>query len=271
MAYAKINSIEIAALAKIGNVAKAGFGKIVGVDVPCVAIDGVSNSKSIAFDGTNDHMTNAGNLTLDLGTYALWVKNTGGNGTYGMQTVFYVTGFFSMSLLFQLGTMHPSVTHPAAGTVNGLGVVDYSDDEWHFVAWTISGGGSGTENTLKLYSDGVLIKTLVATQTYPSSRVTAPIILGRMASCCYYTEANVDEVGIWSSALDADAIKQLYNCGAPIDLSSDSGNYNASGDLTHWWRMGDGDTHPTIEDAEGSYDLTMTNMASGDIEDEVPS
>ena len=35
--------------------------------------------------------------------------------------------------------------------------------------------------------------------------------------------------------------------------------------------MGDGDTYPTIEDNEGSIDLTMTNMASGDIETDVPS
>ena len=35
--------------------------------------------------------------------------------------------------------------------------------------------------------------------------------------------------------------------------------------------MGDGDSHPTIEDQVGSYDLTMTNMASDDIEDDVPS
>ena len=35
--------------------------------------------------------------------------------------------------------------------------------------------------------------------------------------------------------------------------------------------MGDGDTHPTIEDNAGSNDMTMTNMASGDIEEDVPS
>ena len=67
------------------------------------------------------------------------------------------------------------------------------------------------------------------------------------------------------------AIVQLYNSGAPIDLSADSGNYDNSGDLDYWWRMGDGDTFATIEDNEGSVDLTMTNMASDDIVDDVPS
>ena len=82
----------------------------------------------------------------------------------------------------------------------------------------------------------------------------------------------IDEVSIWKDIiLDADAVTQLYNSGAPIDLSADSGNYDNSGDLTYWWRMGDGDTYPTIEDNEGSNDLTMTNMISGDIETDVPS
>ena len=82
----------------------------------------------------------------------------------------------------------------------------------------------------------------------------------------------MDEWGFWDDvALDADAVTALYNSGEPIDLSADSGDYDNSGDLTHWWRMGDGDTFTTIEDNEGSNDMEMTNMTSGDIETDVPS
>ena len=80
----------------------------------------------------------------------------------------------------------------------------------------------------------------------------------------------MDEVAIWNTALDADAVEAIYNNGEPVDLS-DSGNYDNSGDLVHWWRMGDGDTYPTIEDNAGSNNMTMTNMASGDIELDVPA
>ena len=48
---------------------------------------------------------------------------------------------------------------------------------------------------------------------------------------------------------------------------------NISGypDLIGWYRMGDGDTYPTIQDNKGSNDATMTNMASDDIQTDVPS
>ena len=57
----------------------------------------------------------------------------------------------------------------------------------------------------------------------------------------------------------------MYNSGAPTDLSS------YSTPPTHWWRMGDGDSSPTITDQVGSYNLTMTNMDSADIVTDVPS
>ena len=66
-------------------------------------------------------------------------------------------------------------------------------------------------------------------------------------------------------------ISVLYNSGEPTNLAADSGSYTSSGDLTHWWRMGDGDTYPTITDNEGSEDGTMTNMTSGDLVEDVPS
>ena len=62
----------------------------------------------------------------------------------------------------------------------------------------------------------------------------------------------------------------LYNSRSPIDLQVDSDDYGSSGNLTHYYRMGDGDTYPTITDNEGSLDGTMTNMTSGDIQTEVP-
>jgi len=38
----------------------------------------------------------------------------------------------------------------------------------------------------------------------------------------------------------------------------------------HYWRMGDGDTYPTIQDNIGSLDFTMNNMTSADIVNDVP-
>ena len=88
----------------------------------------------------------------------------------------------------------------------------------------------------------------------------------------YYMNGNIDEIAIWKDkVLTASEVTALYNSGAPIDLSSDSGDYVSSDDLDHWWRMGDGDSFATIEDNVGSYDFTMTNMASEDIVTDVPT
>ena len=70
--------------------------------------------------------------------------------------------------------------------------------------------------------------------------------------------------------LSAAEVTQLYNSGVPTNLAADEGGYASSADLTHWWRMGDEDTYPTITDNAGSINGTMTNMTSGDIVEDVP-
>ena len=163
------------------------------------------------------------------------------------------------------------VVHPATGSFWDNST-DIADQAWHHIALTIAGGGSGAENTGTIYIDGAAVSTTTRTATYTAPSGT--IKVGGNFSSSYWLDGNLDEIGIWDNvALDANAIVQLYNSGAPIDLSSDSGDYTSefASALTHWWRMGDGDTHPTITDNQGSLDLTMTNMASGDIVEVVPS
>ena len=45
---------------------------------------------------------------------------------------------------------------------------------------------------------------------------------------------------------------------------------SASANLLSYYRMGDGDTFPTISDNKGSVDATMINMTAGDFEADVP-
>ena len=44
-------------------------------------------------------------------------------------------------------------------------------------------------------------------------------------------ETQYNDFAIWDVALDADAITAIFNSGTPIDLTSDSGNYDNSADL----------------------------------------
>lgn len=73
----------------------------------------------------------------------------------------------------------------------------------------------------------------------------------------------VDEVAIWASDETANA-SLIYNSGTPHDLGL------LTSAPTHYWRMGDGDTFPTLQDQISSLDFTMVNMTVSDIINDVP-
>ena len=274
MAYAKVNNVAIAALAKIGNIAKAGFGKIVGVDAP---VTGLTNTYSLDFDGTNDFLAGVGNVQVPasgVGTFSWWMK-TDSLTTSGSHYIMKFGEASSNYCYINSGNLtFYWMTFNGAFAVHGDYQEEYLDDgEWHHFVFTSSRpGGNNTEAISKIYLDA----TEIATKT--DTRDQTPYNLSKFVFGAAHTggygavEGQADEMAWWEGVvLDADAITAIYNSGAPTDLSADSGDYDNSGDLTYWWRMGDGDTYPTIEDNEGSNDLTMTNMASGDIESDVPS
>ena len=74
----------------------------------------------------------------------------------------------------------------------------------------------------------------------------------------------IDEVSIYSRGLTQSEVTSIYNGGVPNDVSSIS-------NIEAWWRMGDGDTFPTLTDNIGSNNGTMTNMTSGNIVTDVPT
>jgi len=247
----------------LGNTLSGGI-------VPAAATSSFANEKSLAFDGSNDYMEADGgtSMTLDECSYALWIK-TNSNAS---QIPFMLHNTFYFYLTSVGAHVYPFVKCPFA---QKQGTIGLTDDEWHFITVTLA-GGSGVESTAKIYVDGSLDVSITATVAY-TVVTNQDLKLARYDNdagsyAAIYMNGNMDEVAIWKdTVLDADAVAALYNSGTPIDLSSDSGNYDNSGDLTHWWRMGDGDTFPSIDDNAGSYDFTMTNMAEADLEDEVPS
>jgi len=79
----------------------------------------------------------------------------------------------------------------------------------------------------------------------------------------------IDEFAIWSgTALTSGDATAIYNNGQPNNLNDS--NIVATAPTT-WYRMGDGDTFPTLQDTNGSADLTMNFMTSGNIVSDVPT
>lgn len=266
MAYAKINSITNANIGKVNNAAKATLGKIGGEDAPST---GLTNAKSIALDGANDYLA-IGSINWDLYSIVFWFKTT--SSTFSYPWAKDGGSYFALRLIGGASAFH--MQHPSTSAQAETFSKDAHDGNWHMMTVTHS-GGSGVESNTRLYLDGALEKSYTATYTYTNTTNCGSFGAKFDTGCggpYNYWAGSLDEIGVWKdTVLDADAVAALYNSGAPIDLSSDSGNYDNSGDLDHWWRMGDGDTFATVTDNEGSTNLTMTNMGSEDIVEDVPS
>ena len=75
----------------------------------------------------------------------------------------------------------------------------------------------------------------------------------------------VDELSFFNAELSASEVASLYNGGTPSNLAIFTPG------PAHWYRMGDGDSAPTLTDSIGNADLTMTNMGDANFLSEVPS
>jgi len=241
----------------LGNTLSGGI-------VPAAAVSSFDNTYSLGFDGTNDYVA-MDELAYDTGSWVLWVKYT----TPISGVILFNAG--SDYYLYETG-VQVSFNYPGIAAITTIsGSVD--DGSWHQIAITIDRPDAiGTTTTVKVYVDAVLKNTATGTRSFTNSADV--LYFGRYSSSALYYAGNIDEVGWWSGQdgiLSGAEITALYNSGEPVDLKTDSGDYTSSDNLTSYWKMGDGDTYPTITDNKGENDGTMTNMASGDIESDIPS
>ena len=143
--------------------------------------------------------------------------------------------------------------------------------------WVVSydGGTTGSSSAdvsdyysrFKIYKNGTLQSTTNSHNNYgwTGAIPVGHFRVGRRAGSGNYLRNNtrVDELAIWASD-ESSNVSAIYNSGSTHDLS------DLGSPPDHWYRMGDGDTFPTIQDSIGSLDLTMTNMTSADIVSDVP-
>ncbi len=146
---------------------------------------------------------------------------------------------------------------------------------WSHILVTYDGGTTGVASgsisnyysRFKIYIDGVLQTTSNSNSNFgfAGEIVSDFFRVGRNGNVLDYMRNNcrVDELALWASDQSSN-IAAIYNSGTPFDLSSLGTPPN------HWWRMGDGDTFPALQDSQGSLNFTMTNMNAGDIVNDVP-
>lgn len=251
-----------------------------------------ANTKSIQFSQQDWLGANASLLDAELGrasngagssdawTIHMWFK--GGTHNNNSQTIFYFGdndttngGHLFMrfignddTLRFQYGSQNNYLRWEGASNLLSAGT-------WKHVFITYNGGTTGSSSgsindyygRFTVYVDGVDVTSggtwSNANYGYSGGIDADNLRVGRYSGGNYLRGCLVDELAVWGSDQSAN-IASIYNSGTPHDLSA----LGSAPD--HWWRMGDGDTYPNIQDNIGTATFVMYNMTAADIVNDVP-
>lgn len=149
-----------------------------------------------------------------------------------------------------------------------------TDETWHHLLVTYDGGTTGAASgsvsdyygRFEIWIDGSSQTLSTSNNNYGwTGAITDDFFrLGKRGTgSTNLRNSYVNELALWEGDETANAAA-IYNSGSPHDLSL----LGSAPD--HWWRMGDGDTYPTLQDGVGSLDFTMVNMTAAEIVTDAP-
>mgnify|MGYP003154105784 FL=1 len=248
----------------MGIGAKLGVFSVTGATVA----SSFTNAKSIAFDGSDDYVEGSAEFnSLDGATqssFMFWFKTQATSLQY-VASQWAESNNDNRNLRIQITPSTPRIDVYLGHNIAFRSSTSISTDAWHHLAVTYNGGNAGSSR-VKVYLDGSAATNVgFSGPTSMKANPASAFSIGRRTGYAFNEfNGNIDEVSIFDAELTSGQVSTYYNSGVPTDL-------NGQSNLIHWWRMGDGDTYATLTDNAGSYDLTMNNMASDDIEDDVPS
>jgi hypothetical protein len=248
MAYAKINSITNANMAKVNSAAKAAIGKIGSIDAPTTV--SFADSYSILLDGTNDYFTvdGAGSvISGDLGSISIWIK---------LDTTASVPWLYEIwaddnnviRAYYHGGINTFTCQHKGGGNESDCATTYVVENNgWHHLAYT----WDTTANESKMYIDGSVIDTSTAHSDYTGTLTSINVgVRGHGWSSVQWT-GDVNDMALFDDVLTAGEVGTIYNSGDPTDLSSHGG-------LVGYWKM----ENNTDDSSSNSNSLTLVNGAT---------
>ena len=188
---------------------------------------GFLSESSIKFDGTDDAVDTGfqPDFIHTNATMAYWVNMDDLSGAQLCGTHngkrFYL-GFYNATA--GMGVQDQNNLGSGADLSSLIAV-----NQWHHIAMVADGG------TATFYLDGVARDTMSYTQN-SANNPNANLYIGAKSNSGTYDDfinGSVDEFAVFSSALTAREVDELYNNGQPTNLSSYS-------TLEAWYRMGEG-------------------------------
>ena len=242
------------------------------------------STKHVAFGGTDEYVTMGNVLAFertDSFSVSFWVSTTSSAQTYILSKVGAATAYQGWGVILASSGKVRLYLVSDDSTSNSIIVesdVVINDGVWHHVL--ICYGGTSTAAGVTMYIDGAV----VSTPTVVNDNLTATIlnsvsfnISGRTDGSTVFT-GSLDEVSIYDAELTSGDVTSIYNSGTPTDLAALASATN----LVAWWKMGDGDTFPVLQDSgrvgynlsaedlsPSGFDGTPTNMESGDVSSDV--
>ena len=181
-------------------------------------------------------------------------------GSEGRVHVYWDGNNERLFLLYGTNNDYLQMNTPDSSLVDGV---------WQQVIITYDGGTTDDEefNRFEIFIDGSTqtFSTDEGNKGYGGEIVDDFFRIGRNGASGNYLRNNclVDEVALWDTDETAN-VAAIYNSGTPHNLAS------LTSAPDHYWRMGDGDTFPTISDQITTLDFTMFNMTAADFVNDVP-
>lgn len=250
-----------------------------------------SATKSVQFNSgasTNDYASGsatdlnaifgrASNGSGDAWTVGFWIKPTNNGGT---RCIMYAgASDKNNGGGIQIALTAANKIRLRYGSLNNalqlVGQNALTHDVWSYVDIRFDGGTTGSSSAdISDYYNRFTITVNGTTQTTNnshtnfgwSSGVTVQVFeIGRFVNSLPLNGEKLCQFAVFDSDSDATSA-ELYNSGSPFDLNT------LTNDPSHWWKMGDGDTYPTLIDhaTNGNTDLTMNNMTIADIVTDSP-
>ncbi len=251
-----------------------------------------ANTKSVRFNQNDWLGANAALLDSTLGrtgngsgasdawTISLYFK--AGTSSNSNQTIFYFgsasvfNGHFRLryrgndnSLSLEYGTLFNNLELETAN--NSL-----PSNTWKHILVSYNGGTTGASSgsvndyysRFSIFIDGVSQSTTNSNTNYGYTGAISGqnLRVGRYSSGNYMrNNCKIDELAIFDSDQSGN-VSSIYNSGTPFDLST------LGTQPKHWWRLGDGDTYPNLQDngTEANCTFVMYNMTAADIVNDVP-
>ena len=189
----------------------------------------ISNSKSLAFDGSDQHLTTTADSTLATKTYSWWSQSadTGINGIFDH-------GAYNIGAFFFNYSSNKPLLYMAGDWFRYWNDTSCQDDgSWHHWLLLLHTNISDC----RLFCDGVeQTVQSTATGSGAGTAYTTDLRIGRAGT--NYFSGHLDEFAIFDGDKTG-IVADLYNSGVPTNLASTAG-------LEHWWRMGDA-TEPAAD------------------------